>query len=70
VWDALKRMAETEGIAGFYRGMRVKLAQTVLAAALMMMLKEEIYAATHALVAPQAGRAAPGGAGKARGGGR
>lgn len=31
---------QTEGLAGFYRGMRVKLAQTVLAAALMMMLKE------------------------------
>jgi adenine nucleotide transporter 17 len=40
VGDALRRMWASEGLAGFYRGMQVKLAQTVLAAALMMVLKE------------------------------
>lgn len=47
VFDAVKRMWADEGFAGFYKGMRVKLLQTVLAAALLMMLKEEIYAAVH-----------------------
>ncbi|GBF90522.1 peroxisomal nicotinamide adenine dinucleotide carrier protein [Raphidocelis subcapitata] len=49
--DAVRRMAATEGVAAFYRGMRVKLAQTVLAAALMMALKEAVYDATHAALA-------------------
>ena len=40
VGDCVRRMWREEGLAGMYRGMRVKLAQTVLAAALMMMLKE------------------------------
>lgn len=52
VFDAVKRMLADEGFAGFYKGMRVKLLQTVLAAALLMMLKEEIYAATHSMLKP------------------
>jgi adenine nucleotide transporter 17 len=39
-----------QGIGGFYKGMRVKLLQTVLAAALLMMLKEEIFATTRQLL--------------------
>jgi adenine nucleotide transporter 17 len=72
VWDALRRMAATEGLPGFYRGMRVKLAQTVLAAALMMSLKEGIYEWTHALMtAPTAAAGGNGrGGGGPRGGGR
>lgn len=55
VVDAVRKMARTEGMGGFYRGMQVKLAQTVVAAALMMMLKEEIYEWTRAaLLAPSA----------------
>ncbi|KAI8471783.1 MAG: mitochondrial carrier [Monoraphidium minutum] len=52
VSDAVVRMWRSEGLAGFYRGMRVKLAQTVLAAALMMMLKEEVYEWTSAALLP------------------
>jgi hypothetical protein len=40
VADAVKRMWAAEGATGFFRGLTVKLYQTVLAAALMMMLKE------------------------------
>jgi len=40
VADAVQRMWRAEGLTGFFRGMTVKLYQTVLAAALMMMLKE------------------------------
>jgi adenine nucleotide transporter 17 len=58
VADALRRMWAAEGLAGLYRGMRVKLAQTVAAAALMMVLKEEIYEWTHAALA---GAPPPGG---------
>ncbi|KIY94754.1 hypothetical protein MNEG_13207 [Monoraphidium neglectum] len=66
VGDALRRMWASEGLAGFYRGMQVKLAQTVLAAALMMVLKEEIYEWTRALLLAPA--AIGGGAGGGKGG--
>ncbi|KAF8065929.1 hypothetical protein HT031_002990 [Scenedesmus sp. PABB004] len=60
VWDAVARMAADEGLRGFYKGMRVKLLQTVLAAALLMMLKEELYTATRLLMlGAAAGRAKP-----------
>lgn len=39
-----------QGLGGFYKGMRVKLLQTVLAAALLMMLKEELFTATRQLL--------------------
>ncbi|WIA37555.1 hypothetical protein OEZ86_014462 [Tetradesmus obliquus] len=50
VLDAVKRMLADEGLGGFYKGMRVKLLQTVLAAALLMMLKEELFTATRQLL--------------------
>ena len=52
VWHAIQTMASSEGIGAFYRGMRVKLLQTVLAAALLMVLKEEIFATTRAVLQP------------------
>jgi adenine nucleotide transporter 17 len=58
VWHAIRSMAAAEGLAGFYKGMRVKLLQTVLAAALLMVLKEKIFLATRAALAPEAAAAA------------
>jgi len=52
VLDAVKRMLADEGVAAFYKGMRVKLLQTVLAAALLMMLKEEIFVAVRNALQP------------------
>lgn len=49
--DAVRRMLADEGIAGFYKGMRVKLLQTVLAAAILMTLKEEIFLAVRSVLA-------------------
>lgn len=53
VVDAVKRMLADEGIAGFYKGMRVKLLQTVLAAAILMTLKEEIFMTVRSVLAPK-----------------
>lgn len=58
VWHAIRSMAAAEGLVGFYKGMRVKLLQTVLAAALLMVLKEKIFLATRAALAPAAAAAA------------
>ena len=69
VLDALRRIAAEEGAAGFYRGMRVKLTQTVVAAALMMTLKEEIYGRTHAALHAAAAVAGAGGGGGGGGAG-
>jgi adenine nucleotide transporter 17 len=52
VWHAIQTMARSEGLGAFYKGMRVKLLQTVLAAALLMVLKEEIFATTRAVLQP------------------
>lgn len=51
VVDAVRRMLADEGLAGFYKGMRVKLLQTVLAAAILMTLKEEIFLAVRTVLA-------------------
>ncbi|KAK9814416.1 hypothetical protein WJX72_005617 [[Myrmecia] bisecta] len=48
--DALQRIWSTEGFTGFYKGLRAKLAQSILAAALMMMIKEELTQATRAML--------------------
>eukprot|EP00775_Hariotina_reticulata_P011406 gene11406-11554_t len=52
VKNRLQRMLADEGVAAFYKGMRVKLLQTVLAAALLMMLKEEIFVAVRSAIQP------------------
>eukprot|EP00879_Flechtneria_rotunda_P002893 GHRR01003109.1.p1 GENE.GHRR01003109.1~~GHRR01003109.1.p1 ORF type:complete len:345 (+),score=94.33 GHRR01003109.1:315-1349(+) len=53
VCDAVKRMLADEGVSAFYKGMQVKMLQTVLAAALLMMLKEEIVTAVQQVVLPK-----------------
>lgn len=50
VLDGLRRLLSSEGLAGLYRGLRVKLYQTVLAAALLMALKEQVHGRTAALL--------------------
>lgn len=50
VFDAVARIWSSEGPSGFYKGMSSKMVQTVLAAALLMALKEEIYEATSTVV--------------------
>lgn len=47
-FDALRRIAREEGVAAFYRGMGTKMTQTVFAAALMFVTKEEIAKAARA----------------------
>ena len=50
-FDALRRIAREEGAAAFYRGMGTKMTQTVFAAALMFVTKEEIAKAVRAAFA-------------------
>lgn len=40
--DAILKMIRYEGFSGFYKGMRTKIAQSVLAAAVLFMVKEEL----------------------------
>lgn len=41
-YDAFLKMIQYEGFNGFYKGMRTKIAQSVLAAAVLFMVKEEL----------------------------
>lgn len=45
-WNAIATIYEQEGVAGFFKGLDTKLLQTVANAALLMMLKEQLYTAT------------------------
>ncbi|KAF5829311.1 mitochondrial carrier domain-containing protein [Dunaliella salina] len=47
VLDALIRILGTEGVAGLFKGLRAKLLQTVLGAAILMFVKEKSTAAVH-----------------------
>lgn len=49
-WDALSTIYRQEGIGGFFKGLRSKILQTALNAALMLMLKEQVYSATKHLL--------------------
>lgn len=40
--DAIMKMIRYEGIYGFYKGMGTKIVQSVLAAAVLFMVKEEL----------------------------
>lgn len=40
--DAVMKMIRHEGIYGFYKGMGTKIVQSVLAAAVLFMVKEEL----------------------------
>ncbi|KAI0502116.1 hypothetical protein KFK09_017062 [Dendrobium nobile] len=44
-WDAIRKMIRYEGLAAFYKGMRTKIVQSVLAAAVLFMVKEELVKA-------------------------
>jgi adenine nucleotide transporter 17 len=57
-FDALRRIAREEGVAAFYRGMGTKMTQTVFAAALMFVTKEEIAKAVGKVAARRARRGA------------
>lgn len=49
-WDCLSRIYLEEGIGGFFKGLRSKILQTALNAALMLMLKEQLYSTTKSLL--------------------
>lgn len=48
--DAVVKMIRYEGIGGFYKGLRTKIVQSVLAAAVLFMVKEEIVKAVRLLL--------------------
>ena len=48
--DAILKMIRHEGVAGFYRGMGTKIVQSVFAAAVLFMTKEELVKLARALV--------------------
>ncbi|GFR50071.1 hypothetical protein Agub_g12213 [Astrephomene gubernaculifera] len=45
-WGTIVDTARYEGVGGFYKGLRAKILQTALNAALMLMLKEQLHGAT------------------------
>ncbi|XP_058099603.1 peroxisomal nicotinamide adenine dinucleotide carrier [Magnolia sinica] len=48
--DAIAKMIHYEGLSGFYKGMSTKIMQSVLAAAVLFMVKEEIVKAVRLLI--------------------
>lgn len=48
--DAISKMIRYEGLEGFYKGMGTKIVQSVFAAAVLFMVKEELVKATRLLV--------------------
>ncbi|KAJ8764043.1 hypothetical protein K2173_004934 [Erythroxylum novogranatense] len=48
--DAILKMIHYEGFRGFYKGMRTKIVQSVLAAAVLFMVKEELVRGTRMLL--------------------
>ncbi|XP_027336075.1 peroxisomal nicotinamide adenine dinucleotide carrier [Abrus precatorius] len=57
-WDAIIKMIRYEGFYGFYKGMGTKIVQSVLAAAVLFMMKEELVKGVHFLLAKDATKAA------------
>ncbi|KAK8935129.1 Peroxisomal nicotinamide adenine dinucleotide carrier [Platanthera zijinensis] len=49
-WDAITKMIRYEGILGFYNGMGTKIVQSVFAAAVLFMIKEELVRAARFLL--------------------
>ncbi|KAH9618337.1 hypothetical protein KSS87_000698 [Heliosperma pusillum] len=49
-FDAIMKMIHNEGLAGFYKGMRTKIVQSVVAAAVLFMIKEELVKGTRFLL--------------------
>ncbi|EFN58748.1 hypothetical protein CHLNCDRAFT_140450 [Chlorella variabilis] len=62
---AAAEIARTEGVAGYYRGLRTKVVQSVLAAALLFVAKEKITEAARDLLQAAAGGGGRGGARRA-----
>jgi len=50
IGDAIVKIGSREGVGGYYQGIRTKIVQSVLAAALLLMLKEKITDATKAML--------------------
>lgn len=48
--DAIAKMIRYEGLPAFYKGMGTKIAQSVLAAAVLFMVKEELVKGARLLV--------------------
>lgn len=48
--DAIMKIIHYEGLSGFYKGMSTKIVQSVLAAAVLFMVKEELVKGTRALL--------------------
>lgn len=53
--DAIGKMIQHEGFGGFYKGMNTKIVQSVLAAAILFMVKEELVKVARVLVTGNAG---------------
>uniref|UniRef100_A0A0D6R711 Peroxisomal nicotinamide adenine dinucleotide carrier n=1 Tax=Araucaria cunninghamii TaxID=56994 RepID=A0A0D6R711_ARACU len=49
-FDAISKVIRHEGLSGLYKGMSTKIVQSVLAAAIIFMIKEELVEATRAVV--------------------
>jgi len=54
--DAVQRIWSEGGLAGFYAGLRPKLVQSILAAALLMSIKEEVSAGVRRALVPRPAR--------------
>ncbi|KAG2494995.1 hypothetical protein HYH03_006928 [Edaphochlamys debaryana] len=59
VLDAVAAILRREGLAAFFKGMRLKMVQTVLAAALLMAIKEQVYVSTRAVIGAGPSRPGP-----------
>jgi len=55
-WDAIIKMIRYEGLNGFYKGMGTKIVQSVLAAAVIFTIKEELVRGVHFLLAKEAAK--------------
>ena len=51
--DAIAKIWAADGVAGFYEGLGTKITQSILAAAILMMIKEEVSGATRRLLMPK-----------------
>ncbi|GFH23712.1 uncharacterized protein HaLaN_31635 [Haematococcus lacustris] len=51
--DCLRRIWLEEGLSGFFKGLKAKILQTALNAALMLMLKEQLFTVVKRLLASQ-----------------
>ncbi|GLT92998.1 hypothetical protein SLE2022_108060 [Rubroshorea leprosula] len=57
--DAILKMTRYEGFSGFYKGMSTKIVQSVLAAAVLFMVKEELVKGARILLTPNTVKSKP-----------